>query len=60
MRSYRRCCRSCVVLTIMSDPMLLVLYYMFVYIAPHEGHCNGKRADAEGSERYATHISAMR
>ena len=61
MRSYRRCCRSCAVLT-MSDPMLLlVLYYMFVYIAPcDEDHCNGKRAEAEGSQRYATHVSEMR
>ena len=61
MRSYRRFCRSCAVLT-MSDPMLLlVLYYnMFVYIATYdEGHCNGKRAEAEGSKRYAMHVSEM-
>ena len=59
MRSYRRCCRSCAVLT-MSEPMLLALYYMFVYIATcDEGHCNGKRAEAEGSKCHATHVSEM-
>ena len=62
MRSYRRCCRSCAVLT-MSDPamLLLVLYYMFVCITTYdEGHCNGKRADAEGFQSYAMHVSEMR
>ena len=46
----------------MSDPvMLLVLYYIFVYITTYdEGHCNGKRAEAEGSQSYAMHVSEMR
>ena len=61
MRSYRRCSRSCAVLT-MSDSMLLqVLYYIFVCITTYdEGHCNGKRGEAEGFQSYAMHVSEMR